>query len=197
MKVWFRAAGLAGGALLVVGLQVGAQIREIVPGGEVATPRPGLVARPGHPVVLLHTREGEFVGGERTVTQIMFKRLDPKAAVSKISPPEGIDGIIAYPRSRLLEVRGTKAAVAGYRASLEKLDRESRESETAAPAAHPVITVAAAAKLALKADRVESEGETVRATGHVVIGLANGIELRAQAVRITTAGGKKRIEVEK
>jgi hypothetical protein len=119
--------------------------------------------------------------------------------VAKLTPPKGIDGIIAYPGSRMLMVRGKKDAVAGYRAALEKLDREAGATETPGVevGGRPEVVVAAKGKLALKADQVSQEGGETRATGHVVIGLANGIELRAGQVRITTEGGRRRIVIEK
>jgi len=206
MKVWCRGAALAGAALLWAGAHVGAQIRETVGLPPAPRQRSGVVERPNHPVVLLNTREGEFSGGERIVTQFMLKRIDPARAVEKVSPPQGIDGLIAYPGSRMLMVRGTREAVAGYRASLEKVDREAGNergergqslNEGEAPAGLPVILVPAHGKLSLKADRLENQGESTRATGHVVLRLANGIELRARQVRVTTADGKRRIVIEK
>jgi hypothetical protein len=195
MNVWFRGAALASGLLMLAGIHVGAHKREVGRDKQAPRGRPTLAARPNHPVVLLNGRIGESVEGERIVEQILLKQLDPKTAVDRVSPPMGVDGIIAYPAAGTLMVRGTKEAVASFRASLEKLDRES--GEPAAPAAQPVITIGADTKLSLKADRVETEGSVVRATGHVVIGLPNGIELRADQVRVTTEGGKKRIVIEK
>jgi hypothetical protein len=207
MKVWYRGAALAGAALLWAGAHVGAQIRETVGLPPLRSKGPGLAERPNHPVVLLNTREGEFSGGERIVTQFMLKRLDPERAVAKVSPPKGIDGIIAYPGSRLLMVRGTREAVAGYRASLEKADRETgaKESSEGRPrmggsetsGTRPVILVPANGKLNLKADQLVHEGDAMEATGHVVLGLANGIELHAQQVRVTPKDGQQQIVIEK
>ena len=75
MKVWCRGAALAGAALLWAGAHVGAQIRETVGLPPAPRQRSGVVERPNHPVVLLNTREGEFSGGERIVTQFMLKRI--------------------------------------------------------------------------------------------------------------------------
>jgi hypothetical protein len=200
MKVWYRGGALAGGALLLASSHIGAQIREGVAGARMPRAESGVVERRGHPEVLLNTRAPEFEGGERVVVQIMLKQLDPKAAVGKVPPPAGVDGLIAYPGSRLLMVRGTKEAVAGYRASLEKLDREAeggKPVDGAALGMSPEIRVPVTEKLALKAERVTQEGAMSRATGHVVLGLGNGIELRAQQVRITTVGGQRRIIIEK
>ncbi len=195
MRVWMRSAALAGGALLLAGMHVGAQIREI--GGSPGRTRGAarMTPRRGQPEVLMNTREGEFVGGERVIAQIMLKRVDPKGAVDRLTPPTGIDGIIAYPGSRMLEVRGTKEAVAAYRASLEKLDRAG--TAAAASDAWPEIVVRSAGKLALTADQVSQDGATTRATGHVVICLGNGVELKARSVRVLTEDGQRRIVIEK
>jgi hypothetical protein len=212
MNVWFRGAALAGGALLLMGMHVGAQIRE---GGSSLTNAPrgsGLIERADHPVVVWNNRDNVFVGGERIVTQFRV-RLDPEA-VSKDRPPAGVDGIIAYPGSGMLMVRGTKEAVASYRASLAKLDgaatapsdagappkpleKGKAAADVAASAARPVITVAAQAKIGLNADRIEKRGRVMEAKGHVVIHLANGVELHAQQVRVTTKGGERQIFIEK
>jgi hypothetical protein len=213
MNVWFRGASLAGGALLLMGMHVGAQIRE---GGSSLTHPPqgsGLIERPNHPVVLWNNRDNVFVGGERIVSQFAVQ-VDPET-VSKFHPPAGIDGIIAYPGSRMLMVRGTKEAVASYRASLAKLEREAAESSSDAgesskhadkakapagkawSATHPVLTIAAKAMSQLKADRIDKKGPVVHATGHVVIQLGHGAELHAQQVRVTTSGDEKRIVIEK
>jgi hypothetical protein len=200
MRVWYRGGALAGAALLLATGHIGAQIRQGVGGAPSPRAAPGLVERTGHPEVLLNTRDPEFEGGERGIAQLRFRQLDPKAAVGKIPPPKGIDGIIAYPGSRMMMVRGTKQAVAGYRAALEKLDREGGAAagwKGMEAAERPEVVVPAHGKLALKADQVSQEGGLTRATGHVVIGLANGIELRAAQVRITTAGGSRRIVIEK
>jgi hypothetical protein len=207
MKVWYRGAALASVALLWAGAHVGAQIRETVGLPSTQPKGTGLAERPHHPVVLLNTREGEFSGGERIVAQFMLKQLDPEGAVARVSPPKGIDGIIAYPGSRMLMVRGTREAVAGYRASLEKLDRQAgaREPGEGRPsldedetsAVRPFILVPSSGKFSLKADRVEQGGKGMEATGHVVLGLPDGIELRAQQVRVTTNGGRQRIVIEK
>jgi hypothetical protein len=194
MNVWFRGAALAGGLLLLMGMHVGAHKEEAV-GDRTPGTRRGLVARPNHPVVLLNGQVGEGIEGEQIVAQVMLKQLDPRTAVEKISPPKGVGGIIAYPAARILMLRGTKEAVAGYRASLEKLDSET--GAALAPATPPVITLAPNTKLSLKAERVVSEGGVTRATGNVVMGLPSGIEIRAHQVRVTTEGGKKRIVIEK
>src|SRR5580704_7567870 len=104
MKVWYRGAALAGAALLWVGAHVGAQIRETVGLAPHRAGQSGAVERPGHPVVLLHSRAGEFEGGERIVTYLVLQRLDPASVVDRVSPPKGVDGIIAYPGSRMLVV---------------------------------------------------------------------------------------------
>jgi hypothetical protein len=207
MRVWYRCVVLAGAALLWAGANVRAQIRETVSLPPAYTQKGGLTERPNHPVVLLHSREGEFTGGARMVAQLMFKQIDPTKAVEKVTPPKGIDGIIAYPESRMLMVHGTPEAVAGYRVSLEKLDREAATGKagekTQGPAvsdaasSSPVILLPAGAKLRLEADRVEQDARTTRATGHVVIGLPDGIELRAKQVRVTREGGQQRIAIEK
>jgi hypothetical protein len=198
MKVMVRGAALAGAALLVVAIHTGAQIRE--GGAGPVTRREGTetVTRRGHPEVLLNTRAPEFEGGERAVAQFMLKRLDPKAAVGKVPPPKGIDGIIAYPGSKMLMVRGLKEAVAGYRAALEKADMGAGEASGGEKAEmRPEIWLPAKGKLDLRADQTTHDGAVTRATGRVVIGLPNGIELRAQQVRVTTEGGKRRIVIEK
>jgi hypothetical protein len=199
MRVWYRGGILAGAALMLASGHIGAQIRQGVGGPSSPRPAAGLTERMGHPEVLLNTRDPEFEGGERVIAQWMFRRLDPKAAVGRLTPPKGIDGIIAYPGSRMLMVRGKKDVVASYRAALEKLDREAGAPETPEKEAgeRPEVVVAAKGKLALKADQVSQEGGLTRATGHVVIGLADGIELRAAQVRITTEGGRRRIVIEK
>jgi hypothetical protein len=202
MKVWYRGAALAGAALLWVGAHVGAQIRETVGLAPKRVEGHAVTERPGHPVVLLHSRAGEFEGGERIVTQFMLQRLDPASAVDRVSPPKGVDGIIAYPGSHVLEVRGTKEAVAGYRASLEKLDRapgEERRHDGAevVPGDRPSLTIPENSKLSLKADRLEHAGDVTRAIGHVVIGLGTGIELHAQRVRVTRSGALQEIVIEK
>jgi hypothetical protein len=202
MKVWYRGAALAGAALLWMGAYVGAQIRETVGPAPKQVEGHGATERPGHPVVLLHSRAGEFEGGERIVTQFILQRLDPASAVDRVSPPKGVDGIIAYPGSHVLEVRGTKEAVAGYRASLEKLDRAPAEERRRAGAGdvsvgRPSLTIPVNRKLSLKADRLERAGEVTRAIGHVVIGLGSGIELHAERVRVTRAGANQEIVIEK
>src|SRR5262245_31287068 len=131
MRVWYRGGPVAGAALLLASRQIGAQIRQGVGGPSSPRTSAGLTERAGHPEVLLNTRDPEFEGGERVIVQWTFKRLEPKAAVARITPPKGIDGIIAYPGSRMLMVRGKKDAVASYRAALEKLDRAA-----GAPQAH-------------------------------------------------------------
>lgn len=195
MRVWIRSAALAGGALLLAGMHVGAQIRELAGSGSKVAPRSGPMERPNHPVVLLNGRVGESVAGERVIVEFRLQQMDPKEVVEKVTPPKGVDGIIAYPASRMLTLRGTKEAVSDYRTSLEKLDRAN--GVTASAGARPAITLAAAAKLSVKADKVEGTDRDLRATGDVVIGLPNGIELRAQQVRITTEGGRKRVVIEK
>jgi hypothetical protein len=198
MKVLVRGAALAGAALLVVGIHAGAQIRE---GGAGPVSRPeeakAAAGRP-HPEVLLNTRGPEFEGGERVVAQFMLKRLDPKAAVGKVPPPKGIDGIIAYPGSRMLMVRGLKEAVAGYQAALEKADAGTVETGGAEQAATlPEIWLPAKGKLDLRSDRTVQDGSVTRATGSVLIRLPDGVEVRAQQVRVTTEDGKRRIVIEK
>jgi hypothetical protein len=200
MNVWFRSTALASGALLVAAIHTGAQIREGVSGPVPERQRSGLVQRRGHPQVLLHTRGPEFEGGERVIQYLLFKHLDPKEAVGKLSPPAGIDGLIAYSGSKLLVIRGTKEAVAGYRSSLERLDRAAPEPPSPAPVAvagRPEIVVSAREKLNLNADKVSQDGSVTRATGQVVIRLGDGIELTAQQVRIVSEGGKQRIVIEK
>ncbi len=135
MRVWYRGAVLAGAALFWVGVHARAQIRETVGLPPAHPTQGGLTERPNHPVVLLHSREGEFTGGDRVIAQFMLKQMDPTKAVEAVTPPKGIDGIIAYPGSRMLMIRGMREAVAGYRASLEKVDRdyarpEARRGET-------------------------------------------------------------------
>jgi hypothetical protein len=202
MKVWYRGAALAGAVLLWAGAQVGAQIRETVG----LPPKPvdgrGVVERASHPVVLLQTRAGEFEGGERSVSYLMLQRLEPADAVGRVSPPRGVDGIIAYPGSRLLVLRGTKEAVAGYRASLEKLDRAPGEAGGPAKAVStaqgpPSLTLPEGANLGLKADQVERAGDVTRATGHVVLSLGNGIELHADRVRVRKSEAGQEIVIEK
>jgi hypothetical protein len=213
MNVWFRSAALAGGALLLMGIHVGAQIRE---GGSSVIHAPkgsGPIERPNHPVVLWNNRDNVFVGGERIVAQLRVQ-LDPET-VSKVHPPAGVDGIIAYPGSRMLMVRGTREGVASYRASLAKLEGEAAEapSDTREPAktkekgkavavveasaTRPVITMTSNAKIGLHADRIDKKGGVVQASGHVIIELANGVELHAQQIRVTTKGGEKQIVIEK
>jgi hypothetical protein len=198
MKVVVRGGALAGAALLVVAVHTGAQIRE---GGAGPVSSPGsseATARRAHPEVLLNTRGPEFEGGDRVVAQFMLKRLDPKAAVGKVPPPKGIDGIIAYPGSRMLMVRGLKEAVAGYRAALEKADgADSEVSAEKKTAGRPEIWLPATGRLNLRADQTTQDGPVTRATGRVVISLPNGIEVRAQQVRVTTEDGKRRIVIEK
>jgi hypothetical protein len=198
MKVLVRGAVLASAALLVVGIHAGAQIRE---GGAGPVSRSeGATAAGGrsHPEVLLNTRGPEFEGGDRVVAQFMLKRLDPKAAVGKVPPPQGIDGIIAYPGSRMLMVRGLKAAVAGYKAALEKVDAGTAAvGDLEKAEARPEIWLPAKGKLDLRADQTTQDGSITCATGAVVIRLPNGVEVRAQQVRVTTEGGKRRIVIEK
>lgn len=201
MKVWYRSAALAAAALLWLGAHVGAQIREAV--GLPAKPveARGVAERPNHPVVLLHTRAGEFEGGARSVSYLMLQQLEPAAAVERVSPPSGVDGIIAYPGSRMLVIRGTKEAVAGYRASLEKLDRApgaaSRPSKAESPReSRPSLIVPEGGKLGLKADRVERAGDLTRASGHVVLSLGNGIELHAERVRVRKSEAGQEIVIE-
>src|SRR5947209_3843472 len=179
MRVWYRSAALAGTALLWVGVHARAQIRETVGLPPAHPPKGGLKERPNHPVVLLHSREGEFTGGERTTTQFILKQIDPVKAVEKVTPPKGIDGIIAYLGSQMLMVRGTREAVAGYRAALEQVDRAAGLGEPGKPGKEgeatsdrPVILLPATAKLRLEADRLQQDGQVMQATGHVVIGLA-------------------------
>jgi hypothetical protein len=202
MKVWYRSAALAGVALLWTGAHVGAQIRQSV--GLPAKPVEGrgVVERANHPVVLLHTRAGEFEGGERTVSYLMLQRLEPTRAVERVTPPDGVDGIIAYPGSRMLVIRGTKAAVAGYRASLEKLDRAPGEAARPskaenAPEGRPSVTLPSGGKLGLKADRVERAGDVTHASGHVVLHLGNGIELHAERIRVNKGADGQEIVIEK
>lgn len=206
MKVWLRGAALAGAALFWAGTHVGAQIRESVnlPSGHAQGP--GLAERPNHPVVLLNSHAGLFSGEKQIVAQLMLKQLDPAEAVEKVTPPKGIDGIIAYPGARMLMVRGTEEAVAGYRASLEKVDRQvgkvpsqpgRSQSEGEVAGGRPVVLIPAKGKLQLKADRLVQQGKSTEAIGHVVLDLANGIELRAERVRVTGEDGERRIEIEK
>lgn len=207
MRVWYPSLVLASAVLLGAGFPAVAQIRETVPLSAAHPPQGALAERPNHPVVLLHTRAGEFTGADQTVAQFMLKQIDPVKAVETVSPPKGIDGIIAYPGSRMLMVRGSREAVAGYRASLEKADREApargpREpaggpGERAVSPEQPVILLPTREKLQIKADHVETKGESLQATGNVVLRLANGIELRARRVRITRSGGQQRIEIER
>ena len=135
MNIWYRGAALAGAILLWASVHVGAQIRETVG----LPPRPGSGARP--------TERSEPPGGaaphprgrvrgrraDRHLS-VMLQRLDPAGAVERASPPSGVDGIIAYPGSRMLAIRGTREAVAGYRAALEKLDRAPVEAARPAKA---------------------------------------------------------------
>jgi len=201
MKVWYRSAALAAAALLWVGAHVGAQIRETI--GLPAKPVEGrgVVERSNHPVVLLHTRAGEFEGGARGISYLMLQRLEPADAVERVSPPSGVDGIIAYPGSRMLVLRGTKEAVAAYRASLEKLDRSpgtaSRPSKAEVPGgSRPSLIIPEGSKLGLKADRVERSADVTRATGHVILSLGNGIELRAERVRVRKSEAGQEIFIE-
>jgi hypothetical protein len=196
VNAWFRGGALAGGAILLVGMGVGAQIREIGPGPGGTRQGPGVQQRAGHPEVLWNTRGPEFEGGDRVVLQFALRRIDPKAAVGRVPPPQGVDGIIVYPASRLLMVRGLRDAVASYRSALEKIDREGVPAAVEA-AATPEIRAPVNGKLSLQADRLVHDGAVTRATGHVVIGLADGIELHAQQVRITREGGQQRIVIER
>jgi hypothetical protein len=202
MKVWYRSAALAGAGLLWVGAHVGAQIRDTVGLPPKRVEGRGVVERSNHPVVLLHSRAGEFEGGPRTVSYLMLQRLDPAGAVERVSPPSGVDGIIAYPGSRMLVIRGSKEAVAGYRASLEKLDRAPGEAGRPAKAgsvveAHPSLILPEGGKLGLKADRVERAGDVTHATGHVILSLGNGIELHAARVQVRKSEAGQEIVIEK
>jgi hypothetical protein len=202
MNIWYRSAALAGAILLWANIHVGAQIREAVG----LPSKPGAASHPtersNHPVVLLHTRAGEFEGGERIVSYLMLQRLDPASAVERASPPRGLDGLIAYPGSRMLAIRGTKEAVAGYRAALEKLDRAPVEAARpakggGAAASRPWLIIPEGAKLGLEADRVETEGDVTHATGHVVIRMGSGVELHAAQVRVTRRNAAQEIVIEK
>jgi hypothetical protein len=202
MNIWYRSAGLAGAILLWANIHVGAQIRETAG----LPPKPGTTSRPrergNHPVVLLHTRAGEFEGGERIVTYLMLQRLDPASAVERASPPSGVDGLIAYPGSRMLAIRGTKEAVAGYRATLEKLDHSPAATDRQATAggageSRPSLIIPEGAKLGLEADRVETEGDVTRATGHVFIRLGSGVELHAAQVRLTKRNAGQEMVIER
>lgn len=206
MKVWMRGAALASAALFWAGTHVGAQIRQSVSLAPARAGGSGLTERPNHPVVLLNSHEGTFTGVRQVVTQLTLKQLDPAAAVEQVAPPKGIDGIIAYPGSRMLIVRGTEAAVAGYRSALESADRQAgtgvgnvrpNPSLREAPNGLPVIVVPARGKLQLQADRLAQEGTSTEAIGHVLLKLPNGVELHARQVRIVAADGQRRIEIER
>src|SRR5438067_2181012 len=201
MKVWYRGAVLAGASLLWVGAHVGAQIRETVGLPSKHGQGGGVVERANHPIVLRHTRAGEFEGGQRTVSYLILQRLDPAGAVERVSPPSGVDGIIAYPGSRMLVIRGTKEAVAGYRASLEKLDRAggaaSRPAKLESPqGGRPSLTIPEGGRLGLKADRVQRSGDVTRASGHVILSLGNGIELHAERVHVRKSETGQEIVIE-
>jgi hypothetical protein len=202
MNIWSRSTALAGAILLWASVHVGAQIRQTVglPPKTGAADR--VIERSNHPVVLLHTRAGEFEGGERTVASLVLKRLDPVGAVDRVSPPTGVDGIIAYPGSRMLVIRGTKEAVAGYRAALEKQDGAPVEAGGLGKAGggierQPSLIIPEGVKLGLTADRVERAGDVTRASGHVVMQLGNGVELRAERIRATKGSAGQEIVIQK
>ena len=85
---------------------------------------------------VLHTRAGEFEGGARSVSYLMLQRLEPAEVVERVSPPGGVDGIIAYPGSR-----NGQATVAGGQVTTRRVRKRWSARRSAGPKARQKTTL--------------------------------------------------------